>query len=142
MRGDHIPRGDHVARYCKPNWVDDGLPLIAAFLNDRNQEHVSVNWLEFFDGVGGQAQIEQIRKAFRAKGYKLRKNGRFAVLNVGGSVDRVKQTTDMAIRFLHWPEDDDPSHSGIFDYRAEDFQVALELTNLVAPDDVFPGEPN
>ena len=48
----------------------------------------------------------------------------------------------MSIRFIHWPENDDPSNSGIFDYRAEDLQVALELTNLVAPGDVFAGEPN
>ena len=140
MRGDRILDRNHVARHCKPTWVDDGLPLIAAFLNDRNQAHVSVNWLEFFDVAGREAQIEQIRKAFRAKGYTLRKNGRFAVLNVGDSAVRVKQATDKVIRFIHWPEVDDPSHSGIFDYRAEDFQVALELTNLVAPGDIFPGE--
>ena len=44
--------------------------------------------------TGREVQIEQIRKAFRAKGYTLRKNGRFAVLNVGDAAIRVKQATD------------------------------------------------
>lgn len=142
MKGDPIPDVDHTARYCKPSWVQDGVPLVDAFLNAANEAHVSVNWMEFFDVDAREEQISRIRAVFAAKGYVLKPNGRFAVLNVGNSVLQVEEGAQKIISFLHWPEDNDDSHSGIFDYGAEDLQVAVELANSITPYAVFLAVPN
>lgn len=82
--------------------------------------------------------IESVRNAFRAKGFGLRPNGRFAVLNVGTVKATVSRVTADTTRVVHVPFDDDESHSGVFGYTADDLAVAVALTALVEPDNVHP----
>lgn len=138
MKGDAISDGDHVARYCKPTTVENGVPLVAAFSMGEQSDHLSVNWLEFLSRDKWDNQIQCLREVFRAKGYTLRKNGRFAVLNVGRSIQAVETSVGYGIAFRHWPEENNESHSGIFGYTHDDLAVALELRSVVAEDDIYP----
>ena len=144
MKGDPLPHTDEVSRYCRPSSVHNGQPVASAFELRPGDEHLSVNWLQFFESIGAtgrQQQVHQVREAFRAKGYQLRPNGRFAVMPVGQAARTVASALDKAIAFMHWPEDGDDSHAGIFGYGPDDLAVALELKNLVRPEDVFAAIP-
>ena len=137
MSGRLIPDSDHVSRYCKPSVVQNGLPIVAAFLARPNEEYVSVNWVEYLDARDLPVAIGKVRAGFQRRGYSLRPNGRFVVLNVGSckeSATRVNQQ----VRFEHLPRDDDRSHAGIVGIGEDDFAVAAEITRLVAPKDVHP----
>lgn len=144
MKGDSLTDSASVSRYCKPTWVDRGQPSVAAFEMSENSKHLSVNWLEHFASLGAtsrDAQLQRVRDAFRAKGYGLRRNGRFAVLPVGASRDRIAAKHSRGVDFRHWPEDGDESHAGIVGYGPEDFAIALELKNMVTPEGIFAAVP-
>ena len=137
---DHLQPEHNVARYCGPVKVGtDGLPTVAAFQPKPNADHLSVNWLEHFQSSDKELCIGRVREAFLAKPFELKAAGRFAVLNTGQAVQCVKNGAGVDIRVIHWPEDNDPSHSGIFDYTSEDLQVALDLKSIVTTTDVYPG---
>lgn len=133
--GDPIPPEDHVARYCKPSTVQDGVIGSTAFEIQPGDDHLSVNWLEHFVAGDFGERLERVRDAFAEKGYALRPNGRFAVLNVEALIEKVKLRD---VRVLHWPDGGDQSHSGIFNYSSDDLQVALDLQSLLMPGEVFP----
>lgn len=144
MKGDPLPDEHHVARYCKPSTVDplDRLPTVAAFQLRESDDHLSVNWLEFFGLDDHNAAMAQLRAAFDTKGYTLRPNGRFAVLNVGDAKTAINAADlHVTLDIKHWPIDEppDPSHSGIFGYEAAELAVAVELKALVTQDKVHPG---
>ena len=134
-----LPDGDHVARYCKPSAVgQDGLPMPAAFeLRPQMEDYLSVNWLEFLDASDLDAAVGEVRTAFRRKGYRVKPNGRFAVLEVGEVKAAVSAITGTA-RVEHRRLVDDESHSGIFGYTADDLAVAVEIAALVQPECVHP----
>ena len=75
---------------------------------------------------------------FRAKGYRLSPNGRFATLNVGAAKKALAEAGATMARVEHLPVEDDESHSGVFGYSEDDFAVAVELRALVDGDDVYP----
>jgi hypothetical protein len=85
MKGDRIPDQDHVARHCGGATIHEGGTVNGtAFRLWRGKEdYLSVNWLEFLDSSDRNSQLAALREAFRAKNFKLGKNARFAVLNVG-----------------------------------------------------------
>lgn len=114
-----------------------GVPAVTAFEMPLNQDHLSVNWLEYFESDDKEACIEAVRQAFRDKDFEAKRDGRFAVLNVGKAIEKVKLGAEQELRILHWPEADDPSHGGIFDYTSDDLQVALDLQSLVTASDVY-----
>ena len=137
-KGDPIPREHHVSRYCSPNKMGrDGLPTAPAFKMKQGHNHLSVNWLEYFETDDTAQGIAHVRQAFEQKQYALKRDGRFAVLNVNAAQEQVKAGAGLDVRILHWPDSNDPSHSGVFDYTSEDLQVALDLKSLVTPADVY-----
>lgn len=82
--------------------------------------------------------VEQVREAFSSKNYRVRSNGRFAVLNVGEAKKAIQAAVGHALRIEHLPSDNDRSHAGIFGYTANDLVVATELKALVTSQDVHP----
>ena len=110
----------------------------AAFQLRKGESYVSVNWLEYFGATNLSAAVERVSEVFRNKGYGLRPNGRFAVLNVGAAKMAVHESTSLLLSIDHLPLDDDQSHAGIFGYPPEDLAVALELAALVGSKDVHP----
>ncbi|MCE2540565.1 MAG: hypothetical protein J4G16_09285 [Acidobacteria bacterium] len=139
MSAIELPDADHVSRYCKPTAVgQDGLPMTAAFELRPGEDHLSVNWLEYFGAQVPEAAIERVRNAFQAKGYRLGRNGRFAALTVGAVKTAVSETVDGPVRIEHLPVDADDSHSGIFGYTTDDLAVAVSIKALVSHESVFP----
>ncbi len=138
MAGAPLPNDDQISRYCKPSSVEDGLPLAAAFIPKQSADHLSVNWLEYFGATNLSAAVERVREVFRNKGYGLRPNGRFAVLNVGAAKMAVYGAMQRPLSIEHLPLPDDNSHAGIFGYSSEDLTVAVELATLVGSKDVHP----
>lgn len=83
--------------------------LPAAFLPRRGEKYLSVNWLEYFGEADLGDAIEQVREVFRRKDYKVKSNGRFAVLEVGAA-----QAVGDTLSIKHLPSINDESHAGIF----------------------------
>ena len=116
--------------------------MAAAFELRAGEDHLSVNWLEYFGAQVPEAAVDRVRNAFEAKGYRLGRNGRFAALNVGAAKAAVSETVDGPARIQHLPIDDDESHRGVFGYRADDLAVAVSLKALVSAESVFPAVAN
>ena len=112
--------------------------MAAAFGLRPGEDHLSVNWLEYFGAPNREAAVDRVRDASRAKGYRLGRNGRFAVLNAGAVKTAVSENVDGPVRIEHLPVDDDESHSGIFGYTADDLAVAVAIKALVISENVFP----
>ena len=139
MRRVLLPDDHHFSRYCKPTAVGrDGLPMAAAFELRPGEEHLSVNWLEYFDTRDLGATVECVREAFRRKRYRIRRNGKFVVVSVGAALAAVAETVGRRGRVEHMPLEDDESHAGLFGYTADDLAVAVELRILIQREDVHP----
>ena len=72
--------------------------------------------------------------------YRLRRNGRFAVLNVGLTKAAVHQGLGLSLRIDHYPLEDE-SHAGIHGYTPDDLAVAVELKALLSTGAVHPAVP-
>ena len=118
----------HVARYCSPRNIAAGIPSYEAFLLRLDEAFLSTNWLEYFHDSDRQFQMSGIRQALSGKGFRVSRNGRFAVLNVGYSINRVRR---VALRFTLLGQARDPSHAGIFGYLPIDADIALLLSESV-----------
>ena len=112
--------------------------MAAAFELRAGEDHLSVNWLEYFGAQVPEAAVGHVRNAFAAKHYRLGRNGRFAVLNVGAATTAVSETVDGPARIEHLPVDNDESHSGVFGYAADDLAVAVAIKALVSAENVLP----
>ncbi len=138
MTNPSLPDEDHVSRYCKPSTVDNGMPMSAAFMPRPGEEYLSVNWLEYFGEPTLDSAIGRIRTAFSEKGYRVARNGRFAVLNVDSVKRAVPEDIGVALSINHIPFDDDHSHAGIIGYSSNDLAIAVELVALLTKQDIHP----
>ena len=125
MKGDQLPRKDHVVRYCKFETLDEeGVPTGDAFrLRIGKEDYVSTNWLERLDPNDRNAALAQVRAVLASK-MKLGAKACLAVLSIATTMDHVfKSTSDgRLLRFLHEPLKNplsDPSHAGIYDTEPE-----------------------
>ena len=114
----------------------DGLPIAAAFELKPNDDYLSVNWLDYFGDH--DIEIERVREAFHRKGYRLRKNGRFAEISVGAAIAAVAEVVGRPGWVEHLPEDDDESHAGLHGYVESDLAVAVELRALIQHEHICP----
>lgn len=114
------------------------MPLAAAFELRPGEAHLSVNWLEYFREPDLGAAVDRVRELFRARQYRLGRNGRFARLNVGETKRAVASAGAAMAGVEHLPVDEDESHCGVFGYSDDDFAVAVELSALVGRDEVYP----
>lgn len=136
MQGDDLPEDDRVSRYCKPSSIDDGMLLPAAFEIRKNEDHLSVNWIEYFGEPSLPVAVGKIRNALRDKNYQIKPSGRFAMVPVRDVVETAPGATGQRLRVKHMPEPKDESHSGIFGYTAADYDIAATLAaqaRFVAP---------
>lgn len=134
-----IPDEDHVARYCKPKSVSRyGLPTALAFRLRPGETYLSLNWLEYFTEPSHESAIERVQESFHRKKYRLKRNGRFAVLNVGAAKEAVKRVVGRRGEVEQTGSDHDPSHVGLFGYTEDNISVALHLSKLVRRDQVYP----
>ena len=112
--------------------------MAAAFELKPGEDHLSVNWLEYFDSPDVGAAVEHVRETFRSKRYRFRPNGRFAVIGVGAAKNAVTEVVGRPGRVEHLPLDNDESHAGLSGYTVGDLAVAVELRALVRREHVHP----
>lgn len=125
MKGDSLPSSDHVARYCKRKFLSEtGQPLGTAFFlrkfNSTIEEYLSVSWLEHFGSLGIEELLQEVRKH---TALTLQRSARYAILNVGDTINYVNENSERKIKFTHEPSKSDPSHSGIRGYSYEDEMI-------------------
>jgi len=126
MKGDQLPAGDHVARFCARKYssesegVDPG-----AFMLRKDENHLSVQWLEYLKKAGRQEEIDEVREIF-AKHLKIKPPAKIAVLNVGKTCEHVAWESEYRIRILHQPDEAAEAHSGIFGTE-QDAELIAEL---------------
>ncbi len=133
MKGDILPDGDHIARYCKPTQAPEGVIQATAFLPRDNEESLSVNWLEFLDCPDRESEISRLRSVYDAKLNRVAVNARIAVLKVGDVRQKVMAESEdrRALKILHDPEENDPSHSGIYNVKPDDELIAELILETV-----------
>ena len=130
-----IPDSDHVMRYCSPQHVQNGKIAETAFSLRPNEQYMSVNWLEYFNGNTDFPQrLQAIRNSI---GLSLKPTGRFVKISVAAAKHKIE---NLQITYHLLPQD--PSHAGIY-YPGpdENREYTLELANLVNPDEIFPAVP-
>ena len=133
MKGDSLPTQDHFFRYCRGTaCTEDGQVTSAAFQLRKNEEYLSVNWLECLGLLNREEEIREIRRILSSK-LRLGQSARMAVLNVGEMINFVRSESPDGrnLRVLHDPEQDDPSHSGIYDLRHGDDLIADLIAEVV-----------
>lgn len=134
MKSDKIPEQDHIARYCKPTTVEDEQIQATAFMLREGEESLSVNWLEFLNCTSRESEIEEIRSIYSRKLKRVGANAKIAVLNVGEVREKViKESQDRRnLEVLHNPENDDPSHSGIYNLKQDNELIAELILETVS----------
>ena len=128
MKDQKLPGQDHISRLCPPKTAPNGEITGAAFLLKRNEDSLSVNWLEFLNCSCREDEIREIKRIYSKK-LHVAKASRIAVLNVGMMCKAVfEQSPDhRRIAVSHQPDlPDDPSHSEISNLR-DDNEVIAEL---------------
>lgn len=154
LRKKNISDTDHVARYLRPSDIDNDVVLATGFEYKKNKDNgelkekeLSVNWLEFFHkGASIDENVRNVREAFQNKGYTLKRNGRFAVLNVETMREEVEEGTSAYTELVsliakHTPFRNDLSHSSIFGMPFDsegEFLVSTILANYVNDTQLFP----
>ena len=133
MKGDQIPDPDHIARFCRPKQVSDGQIQATAFMLRSDEEYLSVNWLEFLNCSSRDHEINEIQNIYSAK-LTVGVRAKIAVLNIGEVREKVltESPDKRNIEVLHDPiEDDDPSHSGIYNLKQDDELIAELILETV-----------
>ena len=102
---------------------------------------MSANRLEHFHASDRNLQISALREALQAKGWHLQRSGRFAVLNVGATKERCRQSLDLEVWFINLREQRDPSHTGIFGLEINPGEAARLLARSVNSNEVYPAIP-
>ena len=117
---------------------------LAAALEVRPQDNhqLSVNWLEFYDGMH-KDRIAATVRAFRAsravEGSKVGRKSGFAIAKVG-RVKKIGNDRDRRLRIVFWPSKGNPSHSLIQPLHAEESTLLETLANEAFTELVINGD--
>lgn len=126
MKGDRLPDKDHISRYCAPKTIrEDSKIGASAFILRESEESLSVNWLEYLNCSDRESEIAEIRRVYSLK-LDVRAKAKLAVLNVGEMCNKVKTESPdrRSLDVLHEQENDDQSHSGIYNLRPDNESIA------------------
>lgn len=112
----NLPDEDHVMRYVpwgKLRRDDDD--RVVGFLGDAfklrsDEESLSVNWLEYFEG-DRDAEIRASVMTFRST-LKVGTKSAFGIGNVG-KIKEICRSRGANVRIVHEPMDDNKSHSAL-----------------------------
>ena len=130
MKDDIIPDEDHIARYCNPSKIsEDGQIEFGAFMLRKDEEGLSVDWLELLNCSNRESEILEMRKIYPSR-LAVGAKAKIAILKVG-EVRKKVQTESLDKRILkviHEPLVDDPSvvdpHSEIYNLKQDDELIA------------------
>ena len=136
-----IRDADHIARCCPRRKIEeDGTPAPGAFIlrdKDKDEDCLSVNWLECFGDGNVADNIPHVRAELR-KHYETREGFKLAVLNVGVAKRAVKTTREVDISVKKDPRDDHRSHACVGGYITNNNDVATTLSEMVRKNDMYP----
>ena len=143
MTSKELDKNNHVVRYCSSRGVDreNGLPTKQAFRLRKDEDHISVNWLEHFGVCDLSVAVDKVREALRNKDYHPSACGRFAVFKVGTIRAAISDKMKYVPRVKYVPTRDDASHAGIFVRRKDELVAAITLAEQIRrdPRNVYPG---
>ena len=129
---------DHVARHCSSTNINkDGTPQHGAFLIKKEEQFLSVSWVEYFGESSVDKNMIGVREIV-GKHRKLKKSGRFAVISVEMARRIIMNKYNKTLAFRDLQELHFPSHSGIYGYGSQDMRVAHTLAEMVGKDDMHP----
>lgn len=140
MKGDSLPRQDHVVRHCERKFLYDNESVSAGNFQLRKdnsgkvkEEYLSVGWLECYATGDQKAQLAALRTVMHPNIRSFHKKDKLAVLNVGKAIDAVQTGTNgmLSIRILHEPTEEDGAHSGVFDTASDETRIAELLVESI-----------
>lgn len=129
MRGEELPDENHISRLCFRKYVVDGQIQPTAFLLRRDEDYLSVNWLESLNCSCRNEEIDEIKNIYKQK-LTIKPRDKIALLNVGIVRTKVREESEdrRNLTILHEPQLGpgiiDPSHSGIYNLRHDDEEIA------------------
>ena len=126
--GRELSYEDNVVRYCAPRNIVDGMPIPEAFKLRSGEDFLSTNWLEYFHPSDRQLQISGVQRTLEDKGFRVNRNGGFAVLNVETTSQRINNTR---LNFVLLGQTSDPSHTGVFGIPEDDADIAIAIAKSV-----------
>jgi hypothetical protein len=137
-KGNPLADEDHVVRHVPYQRLardsnDVVFGILAAALEVRPQDNnqLSVNWLEFYDGAHSD-RIADLVRAFRAsreaEGSTVGGKSGFAVANVG-KVKQIGENADRRLRIVFSPSKGNPSHSLIQPLHADEASLLEALAS-------------
>ncbi len=88
---------------------------------------MSVNWAEYLGAWDVAEAAGMVCRLLRGKDYEVKPGGRMAVIGVGTAVSAALDAANKRIRIRHMPRPGDASHSGIFGYAYDDYEIAAAL---------------
>ncbi len=134
MNGDTIPDEDHISRYCKPSKIsEDGQIEFGAFMLRKDEEGLSVDWLESLNCPSREEEIIKMRKIYPTR-LTVGVNAQIATLNVGEVRQKVltESLDNRNLEVQHSPYPDDPSHSEIYNLRPDQEMIAELILEVVS----------
>ena len=114
-----------------------GCPRLAHSCPAKGEESLSVFWLEYFAAANLNDAIGELRRSIDEQGtLTLKRNGRFAVINIGLAKRAVRTASGVELEIEHAPTTDAPAHAEISGINS--FRVAHALRSLVTREDMYP----
>ena len=144
MKGETIPDQHHIARYCKPMTIEDGQIQASAFMLRKDEESLSVNWLEFFNCPNRESEVVELRNVYASKFDRVGSSAKIAILNVGEVCEKVliESPDGRNLEVRHDPQTikgvDDPSHGGIYNLKQDDDLIVIAELILETVQETYP----
>lgn len=137
----------HYVRLCTLTNAPNGRPQASAFFlsnKDREEDNaLSGNWLEFYEGLERQVAMCLIRNEF--KGRKPGGQSTYAVMQLKkikeavDAVAREREVTLPAPAIEHTPRKGRPSHASLFSF--DNVDVCNKLAARLTDGELEPGKP-
>jgi len=140
MKGDILPNEDHIARFCRPMQIEDGQIKPSAFIVRKDyDDSLSVNWLEILNCLSREKEIAALRNIYAKKLY-VGATAKIAVLHVGEVIKKVFEASvdSRVLEIKHNPENNDLSHSGIYNLKYDDIEIARLILQTVHKTEIYP----
>lgn len=134
MNDNTIPDEDHISRYCKPSKIsEDGQIEFGAFMLRKDEEGLSVDWLESLNCPSREEEIIKMREIYSTR-LTVGVNAQIAILNVGEVRQKVltESLDNRNLEVQHSPYPDDPSHSEIYNLRPDQEMIAELILEVVS----------
>jgi hypothetical protein len=80
-----------VARYCKPSALDEQRnPNALCFELRKREKYLSVYLLDYFNKPTEPEKVAEVKLEMERKGFNLQRSGKFAVLDIEDSKNRIE----------------------------------------------------